>query len=85
MKGALIGSSQLKYLSRDRLLVRSSVEIVTFSFPGATAAGLRDKIRGLRLQRLDWIVMYIGGNDVQNGKTAHAVLRDVSVSGSTSD
>ncbi|XP_064468763.1 uncharacterized protein LOC135383069 [Ornithodoros turicata] len=77
MKGALVGSSQLKFMTRDRLFVDSDVEIVTFSYPGATAARLREKIHRLHLA-VDWIVMYIGGNDIQDGKSAAAVLREVS-------
>ena len=80
MRGAIFGNSQLKWLCRERLFLDESVQVCTFSYPGATVRSLREKIDSLPLQQLDFVVVYIGGNNLQNGDKGSAVTKEVLVS-----
>ncbi|KAM7296725.1 hypothetical protein ISCGN_021882 [Ixodes scapularis] len=44
---------------------------------GATAASLLTKVRGWRLRRVDFFVVYVGGNDLDNGRRPDEVCRDI--------
>lgn len=81
LRGALIGDSQLKFLNRTRLRLHSDVHVCTFSFGGATAVRLADKCRQLGLAALDFVVLYVGGNDLSNGRSPLDVSKDIMVSG----
>lgn len=75
MKGAIFGSSQVKWLCRDRLFLDECIQVCTFSFSGATGQALRENIDGLPLKKLDFAAVYIGGNNLQNGDRGSAVVK----------
>ncbi|KAH6920028.1 hypothetical protein HPB50_028985 [Hyalomma asiaticum] len=54
----------MKFLCRSRLGLISSVETCTFSFGGFDAARLASAVLALGLQRVDFCVLYVGGNDL---------------------
>lgn len=80
MIGAIFGSSQLKWLCRDRLYIDGRVDVCTFSFAGATVLSLRERIEVMSIKKLDFAVVYVGGNDVQNGDKGSALVVEVVVS-----
>lgn len=79
LRGVFIGDSQLKFLNRSRLALRSDVQVCTFSFGGATAVSLAEECRRLGLVALDFVVVYVGGNDLSNGRSPFDVSRDITV------
>lgn len=80
MRGFLIGDSQLKFLCADRLYLSSNVTTCTFSFPGATVASLTRKVNTFDFSNVDFVVIYVGGNDLQSGMRSSNCVVDVMVS-----
>ncbi|KAM7314221.1 uncharacterized protein ISCGN_004006 [Ixodes scapularis] len=70
LRGAIVGDSQLKFLERHRLRLVPSVQVCTFSFPGASTRTLPGYVEQLHLHAEDFIAVYIGGNDLFNGDSA---------------
>ncbi|KAM7300849.1 hypothetical protein ISCGN_016434 [Ixodes scapularis] len=77
MEGILVGDSQLKFLTRQHLRFTCDVQTCTFSVGGATAALLLTKVRRWLLRRVDFFVVYVGGNDLDNGRRLDEVCRDI--------
>ncbi|KAM7310044.1 hypothetical protein ISCGN_007004 [Ixodes scapularis] len=77
MRGAIFSSSQLKWLCRDRLFLETSIDVCNFSYSGATVRTLRERIDILPLKKLKFVIVYIGGNDLQNGGRGSAVVQEV--------
>lgn len=55
------------------MFLEKSIEVCTFSYSGATVRTLWERIDLLPLKKLDFVVVYIGGNDLQNGGRGSAV------------
>lgn len=64
IRGVAVGDSQLKFMARDRIPLRSTVELMTFSFGGSTTETLPELLAGLELLRVDFVAVYVGGNDL---------------------
>ncbi|XP_077506702.1 uncharacterized protein LOC144115943 [Amblyomma americanum] len=64
MRDVPVGNSQLKPLCRSRLRLCPSVETCTFSFGGYDAVHLASAVRRLNLKPADFVILYVGGNDL---------------------
>ncbi|XP_077513186.1 uncharacterized protein LOC144124425 isoform X2 [Amblyomma americanum] len=64
VRGVLVGGSQVKRLCRSRLRLCPSVETCTFSFGGYDAVHLASAVRRLNLKPVDFVILYVGGNDL---------------------
>lgn len=64
IRGIAVGDSQLKFMARHRVPLGSTVDFVTFSFCGSTTETLPELVAGLRLQPVDFVAIYVGGNDL---------------------
>ncbi|XP_077486219.1 uncharacterized protein LOC144097355 [Amblyomma americanum] len=64
LRGALVGDSQLKFLCSSRLRLSPLVRTCTFSFSGHDAISLAEMIRETRFRHADFVVLYVGGNDL---------------------
>ncbi|KAH6926281.1 hypothetical protein HPB50_016373 [Hyalomma asiaticum] len=66
LRGVIIGDSQMKFLCHSRLRLAASVRTCTFSFAGFDATCLASAVSAIRLQHVDFCVLYVGGNDLAN-------------------
>ncbi|KAH6919631.1 hypothetical protein HPB50_029380 [Hyalomma asiaticum] len=66
LRGVIIGDSQMKFLCRSRLRLAASVRTCTFSFAGFEATRLASAVSAIRLQHVDFCVLYVGANDLAN-------------------
>ncbi|KAM7299188.1 uncharacterized protein ISCGN_019755 [Ixodes scapularis] len=73
LRGVVIGDSQIKFLERDRLRLVPSVQVCTFSFPGASTRTLPGEVGRLHLHATDFVAVYVGGNDLYGGDSAEAI------------
>lgn len=79
MRGVLVGDSQLKFLNRSRLQFAKDVSTCTFSVGGANAVTLLTKVQQLHLKSMDFVVIYVGGNDLSDGRDPWDICRDILV------
>ncbi|XP_077484989.1 uncharacterized protein LOC144095056 [Amblyomma americanum] len=67
LRGVLVGDSQLKFLCSSRLRLSPVVRTCTFSFSGHDAISLAEIIPETCFRRADFVVLYVGGNDLDRG------------------
>lgn len=66
--------------SVPRVSLHESVRICTFSRRGATADSLVSWFVQVRWRQLDFVVLYIGGNNLTNGLSPHDAVASVLIS-----
>lgn len=54
-------------------------QVCTLNFGGADAARLTRKLRGMKFEPLDFVALYVGGNDLVNGKPVDDIALDIKV------
>ncbi|XP_037515371.2 uncharacterized protein LOC119391794 [Rhipicephalus sanguineus] len=66
LRGVVIGDSQVKFMCRSRLPLKASVKTCTFSYAGFDALRMAEAVSSMRFQRVDFAILYVGGNDLAN-------------------
>ncbi|XP_075529501.1 uncharacterized protein LOC142560956 [Dermacentor variabilis] len=66
LRGVIVGDSQVKFLNRSRLRLIESIKTCTFSFAGYNAVRLARAVSTMRFERVDFAVLYVGGNDLES-------------------
>lgn len=79
LRGVIIGDSQMKFLNKTRLYLGKNSKVCTFSFGGADAPRLTRKLRIMKFGPLDFVALYVGGNDLANGKPVDDIALDIKV------
>lgn len=69
----------MKFLNSTRLYLGQNSEVCTYSFGGADAPRLTTKLRRMEFGPLDFVALYIGGNDLANGKPVDDIALDIKV------
>ncbi|KAL3247729.1 hypothetical protein MRX96_056806 [Rhipicephalus microplus] len=66
LRGVVICDRQVKFMGRSRLPLKASVKICTFSFAGYDAVCTAKAVSAMAFQRVNFAILYIGGNDLDN-------------------
>lgn len=79
MRGVLVGDSQLKFLNRNRLQFAQHVCTCTFSVGSADTVTLLTNVQQWHLKSMDFVVIYVGSNDLSYGRDPWDICRDILV------
>lgn len=80
LRGVIIGDSQLKFLNRSRLRLVDSIQTCTFSFGGYDAVRLARAVSDMRIEPVDFAVVYVGGNDLDTNMDPQEICDNIKVS-----